>query len=188
MLGPDAPTLCEGWVTRDVAAHLWVREHRPWAVPGMVAKRGPLHRSTDRLQARVAQRPFAELVASLRGGAPVHVPVLRELVDLHEFFVHTEDMRRANGGAPRSDGELDAALWSIVPVFGRFLTRQARDLEITLVTPFGRRRQVRTGDHWVEAHGPGQELFLWLYNRPSEVEVVGDDEGLARLESVRLGM
>ena len=64
-LGPDAPTLCEGWVTRDVAAHLWVREHRPWAVPGMVATDGVLHRSTDRLQARVAQRPYKEIVASL---------------------------------------------------------------------------------------------------------------------------
>jgi uncharacterized protein (TIGR03085 family) len=28
-LGPDAPTLCGGWTTRDLAAHLVVRERRP---------------------------------------------------------------------------------------------------------------------------------------------------------------
>ena len=28
-LGPDAPTLCEGWATRDLAAHLFVRDARP---------------------------------------------------------------------------------------------------------------------------------------------------------------
>ena len=27
--GPEAPTLCEGWSTRDLAAHLIVRERRP---------------------------------------------------------------------------------------------------------------------------------------------------------------
>ena len=28
-LGPDAPTLCEGWTTFDLAAHLVVRERNP---------------------------------------------------------------------------------------------------------------------------------------------------------------
>ncbi|WP_346995752.1 maleylpyruvate isomerase N-terminal domain-containing protein, partial [Dietzia sp. SLG310A2-38A2] len=27
--GPEAPTLCAGWTTRDLAAHLVVREARP---------------------------------------------------------------------------------------------------------------------------------------------------------------
>jgi uncharacterized protein (TIGR03085 family) len=154
----------------------------------MVAQAGPLQRSTDRLQARIAQRPFTEIVASLRGGAPVRIPVLGEAVDLHEFFVHLEDVRRANGMYPRTDPELDDALWRIVPVFGRYLTRRAEGVEVALVTPFGRRQELRRGDHWVEVRGRPQEQFLWLYNRPAEVEVVGDDEGLARLASVRLGM
>jgi len=154
----------------------------------MVAKGGPLHRSTDRLQERVGRRPFAEIVSALRDGAPVRVPVLRGAVDLHEFFVHFEDVRRAADMPPRASPELDDALWRLVPTFGRFLTRQAKGLEVTVVTPFGRRRRLRTGDHWVEARGRAQELFLWLYNRPGDVEVAGDDEGLARLASVRLGM
>ena len=34
-LGPDAPTLCEGLETKDMAAHLWIREHRVDAAAGM---------------------------------------------------------------------------------------------------------------------------------------------------------
>ena len=34
-LGPFAPTKCEGWKTQDLAAHLYVREHRPAALLGI---------------------------------------------------------------------------------------------------------------------------------------------------------
>ena len=36
-VGPDAPTLCEGWDTRDMAVHLYLREHNPLAAAGMFA-------------------------------------------------------------------------------------------------------------------------------------------------------
>ena len=38
--GPDAPTLCEGWTTGDLAAHLVLRERRPDAAAGVAG--GPL--------------------------------------------------------------------------------------------------------------------------------------------------
>ena len=34
-VGPDAPTLCEGWNTSDLLAHLLVRERRPDAAAGI---------------------------------------------------------------------------------------------------------------------------------------------------------
>jgi uncharacterized protein (TIGR03083 family) len=34
--GPDAPTLCEGWNTGDLAAHLVLRERRPDAAAGVI--------------------------------------------------------------------------------------------------------------------------------------------------------
>ena len=34
-VGPDAPTLCGDWTTRDLAAHLVVRERRLDATPGI---------------------------------------------------------------------------------------------------------------------------------------------------------
>ena len=33
--GPDRPTLCAGWNTRDLLAHLLVRERQPWVAPGL---------------------------------------------------------------------------------------------------------------------------------------------------------
>jgi uncharacterized protein (TIGR03085 family) len=154
----------------------------------MVAKSGPLHRSTDRQQLRVGQRGYTEIVESLRAGAPVRTPVLGQAVDLHEFFVHHEDVRRANGMDPRADPALDNALWRIIPVFGRFLTRTARGIGITLRTPDGRERRVRKGPQGLVAKGRPQELFLWLYSRPAEVWVVGHDHALQRLADVKLGM
>jgi hypothetical protein len=35
-LGPEAPTLLEPWTTRDLAAHLVLREHDYLAAPGLV--------------------------------------------------------------------------------------------------------------------------------------------------------
>ena len=32
-VGPDAPTLNEGWTTRDLAVHLLIRESKPAAAP-----------------------------------------------------------------------------------------------------------------------------------------------------------
>src|SRR5713226_6603591 len=46
--GPDTPTLCAGWQTRDLAAHLVVRERRPDADVGMLG--GPLAGYTARDQ------------------------------------------------------------------------------------------------------------------------------------------
>ena len=37
-VGPEAPTLCEGWTTHDLAAHLWIRETDPLGAGGIVAK------------------------------------------------------------------------------------------------------------------------------------------------------
>ena len=39
-VGPDAPTLCEGWTARDLVAHLVIREGRPDAAIGILG--GPL--------------------------------------------------------------------------------------------------------------------------------------------------
>ena len=188
-MGPDAPTLCDGWVTADLAAHLWVREHRPWAVPGMVTSDGWLHRSTDHQQAQVRRRPYPEIVAALRGGAPVRMPVLGQAVDLHEFFVHHEDVRRAQEMEPRPlDRSLEQALWRIVPVLARFLTRKARGIGITLIASDHQRRRVRKGPREVHVHGRASELFLWLYGRPADVFVIANNETLRQLESVQLGM
>ena len=59
-VGPDAPTLCTGWTTRDLAAHLVVRESRPDASLGIVLP--PLSGWTHRVQSGAARLDYAELV------------------------------------------------------------------------------------------------------------------------------
>ena len=54
--GPDEPTLCEGWNTRDLAAHLVLRESRPDAALGVVVR--PLAGRTARLQDKLARGDF----------------------------------------------------------------------------------------------------------------------------------
>ena len=93
-LGPDAPTLCEGWTTADLAAHLVLREHfRRWS---------------DAQRAEEKAKGFPALVARLRAGAPLipwRLPRIREVFNGLEYFIHHEDVRRANGREPRAPAD-----------------------------------------------------------------------------------
>src|SRR4029453_3617746 len=107
-LGPDAPTLCEGWNAHDLAAHLWIRETDPVGATSMVAK--PLAGLLERRMAEVKARwEFAELVNRVRRGpARVSVfafPGVDEGANTTEFFVHHEDVRRA-GNEPHTSRDL----------------------------------------------------------------------------------
>src|SRR5260370_42050978 len=53
--GPAAPTLCKGWATLDLAAHLVLREHRMDAGAGILG--GPLARYTRAVQRQLPGRP-----------------------------------------------------------------------------------------------------------------------------------
>src|SRR3954447_10198405 len=97
-LGPDEPTLCGGWTTRDLVAHLVIRERRPDAAPGILIP--PLAFWTERVQSAAAQRAappraFAPPLPGIRSGpppwTPLALPPLRT-VDVQEYFVHHEDV------------------------------------------------------------------------------------------------
>ncbi|MFL6076285.1 MAG: TIGR03085 family metal-binding protein [Mycobacteriales bacterium] len=114
-LGPDAPTLCEGWTTADLAAHLVVRERRPDAGLGIVAS--PLARWTANVQASAKKRyGYQQLTQLVRQGPPLWSPLrpVDALANTVEYFVHHEDVRRATGLAtararPRTRGHADQA-------------------------------------------------------------------------------
>lgn len=133
-VGPTTPTCCEGWLSRDLAAHLVLREHRPFAALGIVVK--PLAPMTDRLQRRLAAGDYAHLVESVRTRprwGPTRFDRLDEAINLVEFFVHHEDVRRAAGAwVPRElDPGYAAALWGRVPMFARVrLARSPHDVTV----------------------------------------------------------
>jgi len=99
--GPDAPTLCAGWTTGDLAAHLVLRERRPDAAAGVLG--GPLAWHTARVQRRIRERnTFSDLIQSIRTGpprlSPMALPGMDERANTVEYFVHHEDVRRAVPG------------------------------------------------------------------------------------------
>ena len=68
-LGPDQPTLCEGWSTYDLAVHLYVREADPMAGPGIMI--AALAETTERRMKRAKERySFTEVVDKVRNGPP----------------------------------------------------------------------------------------------------------------------
>ena len=191
-LGPDAPTLCEGWATIDLAAHLVVRDRRPLALPGTVLG-GPLAWYTDRVTKQVRdQTPWAELVRLIRGGpslGPVGLPGLDDVQNLSEFFVHHEDVRRANGMGPRGQlGALDDALWSRLTVLGPLLTRRV-PVGLILQAPGRAPRRAHPGAAPVVLAGTPGELVLWLFGRRThaDVELDGPTDALARLGAAQVG-
>ena len=135
-LGPSVPTLLEGWTAHDLAAHLVLRERDLVAGPCLVLP-GPFGRFAERRRARLAEsKDFAWLVARIRSGPPIgffRIGWVRSLANLNEFFVHHEDVRRANRLGPRSlTPAMDAALWRNVRRGSHYLSRrlEACGLEI----------------------------------------------------------
>jgi uncharacterized protein (TIGR03085 family) len=115
--GPDAPTLCAGWRTADLAAHLVLREHRPDAAAGLMG--GPLAKYTTRAQRKLSVRtPYPMLVEMIRNGPPRYsffgIPGVDAKANFAEYFIHHEDIRRAQPDwQPRELGDdLTDAVWS----------------------------------------------------------------------------
>ena len=96
-LGPEQPTLCDGWTTRDLTAHLVVREARPDASAGILVK--PLEFWTEKVQNDAAKKPFAQLVEQVRSGPPklsfFALPGIDAMANSMEYLIHHEDVRRA---------------------------------------------------------------------------------------------
>lgn len=189
--GPDAPTLCEGWVTHDLAAHLVARERRPDSGPGLLVP--AFGGWTERVRRRYARRSFDELLHLIETGpprtSPFALPGVDAAVNLAEHFVHCEDVRRAaDGWQPR---ELPAArsraLWLFVASRGRLLFRRA-PRGILLITPDSRQVRVSTGDAGLSITGEPGELLLYAFGRREHVRVVvqGPPEAQDRLQAARL--
>jgi uncharacterized protein (TIGR03085 family) len=194
-LGPSVPTLLDGWTAHDLAAHLVLREHDLIAGPCLVLP-GPFGRFAERRSAGLARRKdFAWLVARIRSGPPVgffRIGWIRAMANLNEFFVHHEDVRRANGRGPRSlTRAMDAALWRNVRRGGRYLGRRldGGGLEIEWAGT-DERVTVRPGSPTARLSGPPGELLLYIFGRQAaaQVEVSGPPEAVAAVRRTHFGM
>ena len=194
-LGPDQPTLCEGWETRDLAAHLLVREHRPDLTAGRFVPFLAGH--LEKEQGKIAHGDYAALVDRVRRGAPVWNPMAHPKVDevtnLIEFFVHHEDARRAQPGwEPRElSPQLSGKLWSALKRSSRLMFRKAPTGIVLIAEGQGRYAARLPDEHGtVVLRGTPAELVLYAYGRKSvaRVEFEGDADDIAALQKTALGI
>ncbi|WP_432753457.1 TIGR03085 family metal-binding protein [Streptomyces sp. JL2001] len=188
--GPDAPTLCEGWLTRDLAAHVVVRERRPDAAAGSVVP--PLKARLDRVQAEFAGKPYEELIRLIRTGPPRMSPFTIKQVDeganTVEFYVHAEDVRRAQPDwSPRElDPVFSDALWSRLEKSARLLGRKA-PVGLVLRRPNGQTAVAHRGTPVVTVSGEPGELTMFLFGRQdtAKVDLEGEPDAIERLHQAK---
>lgn len=187
-LGPDAPTLCQGWATRDLAAHLVVRESRPET--GVAAVLPPLTGYRSKVVREATEAPFEKLVEAVRSGppawSPFSWPVVEDLAQTVEYFVHHEDVRRAQPDwQPRELPEqVQDELWSrlrrVAPLFYRrspvtVLLRRPDGGEMRAHSAKGRGTVTVTGhpsELWLQAFGRGEHARVEMDGDPLDVEAL----------------
>lgn len=192
-LGPDAATVLHPWTTRDLAAHLFLRENDPLAGPGLVVP-GPWARFAERHRQEAAKRDYFDLVATIRSGPRglFRLGWLRRVPNLNELFVHHEDVRRANGGRRRDlEPTMNEALWSNVRGGAWYLTRRLRGAGLDIRNALtGQTVRARRGATTVRITGEPGELLLYLFGRQAvaEVEFDGATAAIGLLKTARIGL
>jgi uncharacterized protein (TIGR03085 family) len=195
-LGPDRPTLCEGWDTYDLAVHLYIREADPMAGPGIMIP--ALSETTERRMRRAKERySFAEVVGKVRNGPPpvsiYAVPKLGPQLNTTEYFVHHEDVRRAQPsydvrGLP---DDQQAGLWKQVKLAAKTMTRKAPS-GLVLRLPDGTTSVAKrpNGNGSVTVTGQPSELVLFCFGRQrvADVELEGEAELVEQLKSASFGV
>jgi uncharacterized protein (TIGR03085 family) len=192
--GPDAATLCAGWTTADLAAHVVIRDRRPDAAVGIMVK--PLAGWTDRVRRQYRDgHPYPELVQMVRDApswnAFAAVPSLDELTNLIEFFVHHEDVRRGRPGwQPRDlDPDLAAELWKRVPTLVKMRLRRG-PARVVVTAPGHGEFTAGSSDEAAPVvtirGGPGELLLFFFGRQPAtRVEIGGPEALVAKLRGLR---
>jgi uncharacterized protein (TIGR03083 family) len=165
-----SPSLCAGWTSREVAAHLAEPLETGMSlaslVVALVRARGSLDRMVDVSATRYAARPTAELVATLRGRADVRLspPIIGPRGPMCDSLIHLRDVARPLG--------LDA---NPPPEHWRHVLDFVTDPKGATTGFVGRGhlrslRLVATDQDWThgdgaELHGPSEALVMALTGR-----------------------
>lgn len=192
LLGPDAPTLCEGWDAQDLVAHLLVRERDPISSLGNVVPQ--LAGLTEKAMARRRAQPFEVEVETLRSPSPPLrlVPPVDRLINTFEMVVHHEDLRRGQQDwTPRSLAPTDVdLLWSQLSRGASFFGRSLPVPTVLRRADTGATATVRKGPDPVTVTGEVVELVLFLYGRSAlhDLSFDGPADRVAELRAADLGV
>lgn len=174
-VGPDAPTLNEGWTTLDLAVHLLVRETKPAAAPGIFID--ALSGITDKETKKQKARPYEDVVRDWAAGPPVWLKPFNTAMNTSEHFIHHEDVRRGGGVVePREFSRaVNEELFALAKRFGK-LTLRTAPLPVILTPPdmppatLGDKAGVADrGNNVLRVSGQPGELLLWVSGRDAAV-------------------
>ncbi|HJR25551.1 MAG TPA: maleylpyruvate isomerase family mycothiol-dependent enzyme [Acidimicrobiales bacterium] len=190
-VGPDAPTLLEGWTTKDLAAHL-ASIDTAGGLPLFVGRQLITRiyprptKGSRKVAARALERALAKgydwSVDRVR--APHRLPMRAGggPVAIFEIFVHHQDVLRADPDLPprAAPDELSVCL----PWLLAFHAKQLDGIRLEVETEHGT-DAVGEGAP-VTVRGDAGEVVLWLAGRAPHcsVEVEGDPDVLDRLSPV----
>ncbi|BBX32822.1 hypothetical protein MMAG44476_08601 [Mycolicibacterium mageritense DSM 44476 = CIP 104973] len=194
-VGADAPTLIKGWTACGLAAHLVLRERDRIGGPCLVLP-GRFQRFAERRRIEVAtSHTFEDLVALIRSGPPpgfFRLGIVRRTANLNEFFVHHEDVRRANGLGPRVlSPEFEAALWRNIRHGSRYLCRRLSGVGLEIDwAGTDESIYVHPGEPIARLSGTPGELLLYLFGRQAaaQVHLSGHSEAVAAVCRAHLEM
>ena len=193
-LGPDAPTLCDPWRTRDLAAHLVLREHRPDLASGIWF--APLEGHMERGQAALAAGDYTALVERVRSGpprwSPTHFARVDALFNTTELVIHHEDALRGDGAVgPRREvpERTSRATLSALRKSASLMFRRA-GVGVRLEAPGADPITAGKGASVVTVTGAPVELLLVASGRMRVADVVldGAPEDVETLKNARLGV
>jgi uncharacterized protein (TIGR03085 family) len=189
-LGPDQPTLCAGWTTGDLAAHLVVRERRPDGSAGIVVP--ALREHGERVRQAQRAQPYAATLARLRTPpwwSPISNPLVDRLTNTGEFFIHHEDVRRAQPAwEPRDLAAGDAAaLWGQARFRARLALRRLGASIRVRADGFGEVDVAGPGEMTVLSGPPG-ELTLFLAGRKEAARVTIEGPAAEQVRNARLSL
>jgi uncharacterized protein (TIGR03085 family) len=190
-VGPQAPTLCEGWDVKDLICHLLVRERSLVSAAGIVIP--ALSGLTDKEMARLKKQPFERLVERLRSNrfSFYALPPVDAAFNTFEFFVHHEDIRRAQQGWRRRNlpDEFVEALWQSLKSQGTALVRSAGVPVVARRTDTDETTTLMPGRDPVELSGEVTELVFYLHGRDEvrKIRFAGAEEKVAKLRRADLG-
>lgn len=190
-LGPDAPTLCEGWDSLDLAAHLVIRERRLDSGPGILIP--ALAGWSERVRQGAKRRGLPRLIEQIRSGPPRLSPfaLLDSQVNAVEYFIHHEDLRRAqHGWEPRElSPDAEDLLWKRLTSAARLMLRRA-PVGVVMRRPGGQEVTAKRAAETVTVTGAPAELLLFAFGRQgaSRAEVEGDPAAAEKLRRASLGL
>lgn len=190
-VGPEQPTLCGDWTTRDLAAHLVIRERRLDAAPGIMVPKFAGY--TERVQNQVAaENDWNVLLDQIASGPPLLSPfkLLDPFVNVAEMFIHNEDVRRAvSGWEPRVlDAATTSSLARQVSLMSR-MTMSKTPARVTLKTPDGTTLTTVGKGPAVTVTGEPGELLMFISGRDqAKLTFTGDDAAVSAVRDGERGL